>query len=83
MNYAKKINDSVIKELNAVIGADNITNVQPVLGLIKSMKECEAEPTVLKNLMLRKYNINIEDIKLTPMELAWHFCLELELANNL
>ena len=83
LNYAKKINDSVIKELNAVIGADNITNVQPVLGLIKSMKECGAEPTVLKSLMLRNYNINIEDIELTPMELARHFCLELELADNL
>lgn len=82
LNYAEKINDAVMAKINDVTRLDSITSIQPILGLIKSIKEYGTEKELLKGLMFRGYNINIEDIALTPIEFAKHFCLEMELADN-
>lgn len=80
-SYMKNIDEAVIELLD--INTGDIESVQPILAIISCMKECGMEETAWKSMLKKKYGNNADEISLTPIEFAKHFCLELELVNYL
>lgn len=83
LNYMENVSDEIMNTVSSTIDKNININVQPILGIIKCMKECGMEEAAWKGMMAKKYNMNLDDIKFTPIEFAKHFCMELELLNYL
>lgn len=80
-HYMESINDSIIELFD--IEEEDIEVVQPILGAIYCMKNCGTEESAWKAMLNKKYGNNADDIIMSPIDFAKHFCLELELMNIL
>ena len=80
-SYMKSIDKTIIDGFRINLCVE--TNVQPILEVLESIKECGTKEEAWKAMMSNKYKINVDNILLSPIEFANHFCLELELMNKI
>ena len=79
-DYMAKRDDSIIDLLD--IEEDDFEIVQPILEAFCCMKNCGLEKSAWNGMLLKKYGNNADDISMSPIDFAKHFCLELELMNS-